>query len=419
MNKKLFMTIAVLSLSFVVMSPGAVTPAIANLTLAFPEMPAVVTMMLATIPSLMMVPGNLLSGSLTPRFVSYRKMLIFAFALMTISGITPYFWNNFYAILLMRAIFGLSLGLIAPLGPGLIFGLFEGPAVANLMGLTSVVMNIGGIVFQMLGGILCVISWQHTFLVHLLILIILAIVFIWLPNPPDAPKAESGAPKFKMPLAVWGIALGFGTLMLIMMPVMLNMSIIIVGGGMGDAASAGFALTMNTVGGMSAGIIFGKVFQKAGKFTLPLGLSIGALGFATVLFGTNLPMLVVGMSILGFGFSLGMPSIMMIVGEIMPAYATPKAFALMNSFSGITGFVAMFFFTWLMGLLNTQWVKFPVAFGLVCLVAFIVIYTCVLLIKIKTAVTVEAVQGEVPTAIEEPVVKETVVEEVEELEENK
>ncbi|MFZ7119750.1 MAG: MFS transporter [Eubacteriaceae bacterium] len=388
MNKKFFMTIAVLSLSFVMMSPGAVTPAIANLAMAFPNISPSVIMMLATIPSLMMVPGNLIAGSLTPKVVSYRGMLIFAFLLMTISGIVPFFWSNFYAILIMRALFGVSLGLIAPLGPGLMFGLFEGPKVATLMGLTSVIMNIGGIVFQMLGGILCVISWKHTFLVHILILVVLAIVFIWLPNPPAAPVTEKGAPKFKMPVAIWGIAFGFGLLMLIMMPVMLNMSIIILGEGLGNAASAGFVLTMNTVGGMVAGLLFGKVFQKTKKYTLPLGLGIAAIGFTTVLFANSLTLLVIGMTMTGFGFSLGMPAVMMIVGNMMPAYATPKAFALMNSFSGVAGFAASFFFAWLMGLINTTWIKFPVAFGVVCLVSFVVVYTIIISRK-KTTIETE------------------------------
>ncbi|MFZ7120340.1 MAG: MFS transporter [Eubacteriaceae bacterium] len=390
MNKKFFMTIAVLSLSFVVMLPNAVTPAIANLAMAFPDVSQAIIMMLATIPSLMMVPGNLIAGALTPKVISYRGMLIFAFSLMTFSGIAPFFLNNFYLILIMRALFGVSLGLIAPLGPGLMFGLFEKSTVATLMGLTSVVMNCGGILYTMLGGILCVISWQHTFLTHVIVLLVLAIVIIWLPNPPSAPISETdnSIPKFKMPKAIWGIALGFGLMMLIMMPLLLNMSIIIVGEGIGNAASAGFVLTMNTVGGMIAGLIFGKIYKKTQRFTLSLGLGIAAIGYAIVLFGNSLSLLAIGMAITGFGFSTGMPSVMMIVGNMMPAYATPKAFALMNSFSGVAGFIASFFFAWLMGLLNTTWIKFPVAFGLVCLVSFVVIYTLVIMNK-KTTVSTE------------------------------
>ncbi|MFZ7121205.1 MAG: MFS transporter [Eubacteriaceae bacterium] len=381
MNKKIFMSVAVLSLSFVGLSSTAVTPAIASFTTAFPDIPASIIMMIATITSLMMVPGNLLSGMLTPKHISFRKMLTFAFLLMTVSGIAPFFINNFYVILIMRAVFGFSLGLVSPLAPSLMFSLFDKSTVATLMGFSSVVTNVGAIVFQMVGGILCVISWQYTFLVHLIILFVLAIVLIWLPNPPAVPISESKTSKDKIPAAVWGIALGMGILMLLMMPVSLNISLIIESGGMGNAATAGFALTMNTVGGVLAGLIFGQIFKKAKAFTLSIGTALIAIGFACVFYASTITMIIVGLFISGFGVSLVMPNLMMLVGNIMPANASTKGFALMNVFSGVAGFLSSIFSAWLMSIFNTVNPKFSVAVAVICFAAFAVVYTLVIIIK--------------------------------------
>ncbi|MCR4435925.1 MAG: MFS transporter [Clostridiales bacterium] len=388
-NKTLIM-IAVLSLSFIGMAAGAVNPAVANLTMAFSSIDPARVMMLATIPSLFSVPANLLSGYLTPRLVSYRTMLIFALALMGVSGVVPFLMNDFYLILAMRCLFGIALGLIMPLSIGIIFGLFEGPAVSNMIGLTSVLINTGGIIFQMLGGLLCVISWRHTFMVYLLVFIILGMVILWLPNPPKAAPAAADTPKFKMPLAIWGISLGFGSVMLVTIPVTLNMSMIIVNGGMGNAASAGFALMMYTVGGLVSGLVFGKIFQKAGRFTLPIAFSIACIGVVLLIVGNSLALLVVGNTLAGFGISLSMPAIQMIAGRMMPPHAAPKAFSIMNSFSGVAGFVTMIFYDGLMKALGITWIRFPFVFGLALMVVFVVIYTVVNLRPKASAAPVDA-----------------------------
>jgi MFS family permease len=66
--------------------------------------------------------------------------------------------NNFTGILIMRCIFGAGLGIISPIPAALIMNFFSGKEVENLMGYNGVIQNVGGIVFQMIGGILCVVN---------------------------------------------------------------------------------------------------------------------------------------------------------------------------------------------------------------------------------------------------------------------
>jgi MFS family permease len=51
-----------------------------------------------------------------------------------------------------------------PLGNALILSLYEGQERANMLGLSGVVMNLGGIALQLLGGILAAIRWNYAFL---------------------------------------------------------------------------------------------------------------------------------------------------------------------------------------------------------------------------------------------------------------
>ena len=88
-----------------------------------------------------------------------------ALILFLAGGVAPAFLNNFTTLLLSRAVFGIGIGLLSPLGNALVLGLFEGQERANMLGLGGVVMNLGGIAFQMLVGFLAAISWRYV-LVH-------------------------------------------------------------------------------------------------------------------------------------------------------------------------------------------------------------------------------------------------------------
>ncbi|WKY43965.1 hypothetical protein Q5O14_15235 [Eubacteriaceae bacterium ES2] len=61
-----------------------------------------------------------------------------------IGGIAPYFADSWTLILIERAIFGIGLGIISPLPNVLAMGLDEGDKVAQMMGLITLLMNIGG-----------------------------------------------------------------------------------------------------------------------------------------------------------------------------------------------------------------------------------------------------------------------------------
>ena len=108
-----------------------------------------------------------------------------------------------------------------------------------------------------------------TNLAHLLGIISLVMVMFMLPEPKK--KEEAVAEKISIPPAVYLLSVLFGIAMMLNYPLLVNMSTIIITDNLGDAASAGIVLSMFTVGGMVAGAIFRKIYQKATRFTFPLG----------------------------------------------------------------------------------------------------------------------------------------------------
>ena len=98
-------------------------------------------------------------------------------------------------------------------------------------------------------------------------------------------------------------------------------------------------------------------------------------------FSSTLAPIVIGMFIAGFGVSLVMPTLMMLIGNAMPPSESPKGFAVMNVFSGVAGFISTIFAAFLMSMFNTTDPKFSVAVAVICFGAFAVVYTIIKIFK--------------------------------------
>lgn len=384
-NKKI-VTIAVMSVFFIAMGIGTITPAIQNIAEAFPNLAFSTILLVSTLPSLFIIPSTAMAGVIAGNKIGYRPLLITGILLFSLAGAAPFFLNDFKMILVSRALFGIGLGVIMPLGNAIILSLYEGQERANMLGLSGVVMNLGGIVLQLLGGILCGVRWNYAFLAHLLGLISLVMVMFMLPEPER--KAQATTEKISIPPAVYLISTFFGIAMMLNYPLLVNMSTIIITDNLGGAASAGVVLSMFTVGGMVAGAIFGKVYQLATRFTISIGLLIMAAGSGFVYYATNLLSLTIGATLVGIGFGLLMPSVMMIIGAMVAPAAFAAASGILMAVMNLGGFLS----TYYIGLLSNinPAVRFPIFVAMICFGLSGIIYG---LAKIKSTPSVPVDQS--------------------------
>lgn len=372
-KSKSVVTFAVMSVFFVAMGIGTITPAIQSIMEAFPEIPFSTLLLVSTLPSLLIIPATLFSGAMAGTKIGYRPLLIMALVLFVAGGVAPAFMNNFTTILVSRAVFGIGIGLLSPLGNALVLGLFDGQQRANMLGLGSVVMNLGGIAFQMLGGFLAAISWRYSFLAHGIAIASLLVVLFLLPEPEKI--AAPAGPKATMPLAVYLISLLFGLAMMLNYPMLVNMSTIIISGNLGTPAAAGMVLSMFTVGGMFAGTIFGKLYQVVNRFTITVGLVITAIGMALVYYANSLLILTIGSTGVGIGFGLVMPAVMMILGMIVPPHAFAIASGILMAVMNAFAFLSTYYIELVARVTGAPAVRSPIFVALCAYAAAAVIYT--------------------------------------------
>lgn len=380
MKNKSILKIIVLSVYFVGMAIGTVTPALASIAAAFPSIPFTTLLLVSTLPTLISVPATLISGRLAGGAVKYKTLLVGGMILFLIGGIAPYFISSFGGILALRAVFGVGLGIVAPLGGALIIAFFDGDDRAKMMGLSGVIGNIGGIIFQLLGGIAASIMWNISFLVHGIGIVTLLLV-LFLPEPEKAPAPQAGEAAPKMPSIVYMYSGGLLVTMMLVYPLLVNMSSIILAGGMGDASVAALVLTMFTVSGMLAGVVFAKLFGIFKQNTISVGVALLAVAMVCMAFGNTIVFMYLAATACGFGFSMMMPTIFMGLGMKVHPTQMATASGMVMASMNVGGFVSAYFFAFVGGMLGqTDNLKFPFYLAMI---AFAVATLGLLIIKPK------------------------------------
>ena len=107
--------LALISLSFLTLASSAVSPVLASVGQAYPDILSAMISLLTTLPSLLAIPMTLFCGHIAGKRISYRSLAICGLACNFISGIAPAFTHNFYLLLLFRALFGCGTGILTPL----------------------------------------------------------------------------------------------------------------------------------------------------------------------------------------------------------------------------------------------------------------------------------------------------------------
>ncbi len=116
------------------------------------------------------------------RVLKTRDIAIVGLVLYTATGVGCAFVDNIYVILCLRAMLGISVGLIMPLSTGLLSYYFPPEEQAKLMGLSTGMNQMGGVVATLLAGFLANMKWNYAFYVYIFGLLSLLMILIWLPN---------------------------------------------------------------------------------------------------------------------------------------------------------------------------------------------------------------------------------------------
>ena len=187
-------TATILSMSLLtVMAGAAIAPALGIIKAHFSEAPAILVQFIVSMPALLIIVTNLFFLPLS-RVLRTRAIATTGLLLYIVAGAGCFFMDDIYLLLAMRALLGVSVGLIMPLSTGLLAYYFPPEQQARLMGLSAAMNQMGGVVATLLAGLLATIEWNYAFFVYLLGLIALVMVWLWLPDEQLGSANKRGVP---------------------------------------------------------------------------------------------------------------------------------------------------------------------------------------------------------------------------------
>ena len=178
------LTGSILSLSLLtVMAGAAVAPALNVIQAHFAQSSQTFVQMIISIPALFIVITNFFFPKLCRRLNT-----------RTVGGCAAGLFDQIGLVLVMRALVGVGVGILMPLSTGLLTDYFPPEKQASLLGISSAMNQLGGVIATLLAGLLAGISWRASFLVYLLGLGSILLCLRFLPKggiPRQAPTAQA------------------------------------------------------------------------------------------------------------------------------------------------------------------------------------------------------------------------------------
>ncbi|MHA8263565.1 MFS transporter [Lactobacillaceae bacterium Melli_B3] len=313
--KTWFHRFSILSVSLVITTGTAISPALPAMEKTFANYPAWLVDMVATIQQVPAFIVLMISAQLAAKY-GIKKMIGIGILLMGLSGIAPALIPNLWFILGSRIIFGIGIGLINSLAITIVNLFYSGDDQAQMLGNRGSFEQIGVCVVNIIVGLLLNISWQVSFLSYFFILIILALFWKVVPDMSDGNvnKKQTQKQRVNLPVILAGIFCGIlttGTVS-VMTPA------IIVGQKLGSATTASFIITIFTIVGMGMGFLFGTFFKIFRRFVMPLGLLFLSIGAILMNYSTNLIMLTIAIIIASCSYPLSGTYVFNLMGKVAP-----------------------------------------------------------------------------------------------------
>lgn len=335
--------------------------------------------LLSTAASLMMIPSSLIAGAMVGKAVRYKTLAIVSALLILLGGIGPFFVTAFPFALLCRMIVGLGIGITFPLQNTLIPGLFEEERRPALFGAGSAIMSVTGILYQIISGYAVSAGATVPWLIHGIMIIPLLLILLFLREPDQKVKetadVQTAVVTEKMPGRCIFIFFAHALLFMASYPILLNISLIMEYGNYGSTALGGTISSMWTVGGVLAGLIFGGIAKKAGKFTVPIGCMEWAVGTGILAIANNVSLLFIGTLICGVAVQTCWPGTMNNYGKYVPASKLGVASALYTSGMCLGCFLSSYFTTFAQRLAGSDNPQAPLRVGFVIALATAVVWS--------------------------------------------
>lgn len=265
---------------------------------------------LVTVPSLGVVIFGPLAGWFIDRVGAY-KALCGGLALYGALGAGGVFLHGMVPVLIDRLLLGGVTAVVMSAGTSLISTFFSGQARLKMIATQGMSIELGGVIFLFIGGLLATLGWQWPFLLYLVSWLFLGMMFLFVPEPVlrqetserlDIHVTDDLSRRALTPIyfAALFSMVCFFTAIIIIPQYFHQMDI--------GAAETGYFLSFISLVAVFAAAAMPKVVAKLHElYTLYLAFICYVLGQLVFALAVSIPVLVIGGAFMGCGFGLSVP----------------------------------------------------------------------------------------------------------------
>lgn len=282
---------------------------LAKIMEAFPDVPATTVRLVGTLPSVITMIVTVLIGTVVGKMISYRAVHILAMILIIGGGTAPVLYHtNMTALLLMRGLYGVGLGLLSCRNGYLVL-VCEGKARETVLSHMQLVQSISALVLPIVCGWLGDIHWTYAFLPFLIGIIPLVMFIKYLKEPEFlATEKKIEAEKVETPTkekaSAWSwvyyiLSFVFG---LAGLTWIVGMATLLAERGIVSSTLVSIAMVACQLGGAAGGILFKYLNNYSQKYTVSIAALSSAIGAFLMVFANGLALAIIAGIFAGFGY---------------------------------------------------------------------------------------------------------------------
>lgn len=352
----LFMIAASLS-TVSIMSDMVIVPSIANIYQVFGDKINLVNYIVSG-PALIMVITSLIAAKLMQK-VSKKNLIIVGFAIFVVGSVGGILIEDAVYMAVMRTLVGISMGVISVCVMALISEVFVEEAKRSvMMGIYNAAMASVGAVLGIVAGFVASQSWQSVFKVYWISVPILIAMIFWLPQTPTEQEAmDVKEKKEKESIISFNFSMlmvTFIVLNIVYCVVYYQIAIYVAETGIGNEATVGLLSALGTVGSAVCCALFGLIYNKLKHGSLVLSYIGIGVGFTILYFAPSIPFAMVGCTIMGGAYGLGMSCCFMEATIVVPPSRISLSISIASAVLGIGTFSSTYFATILKSIIKTD-----------------------------------------------------------------
>lgn len=275
---------------------------------------------LVTLPSAGVVVFGAAAGRVMTRLGAYRT-LVLGLILYGALGLVGMWLFQPVVLLLDRFLLGGATALVMSSGTALLSDFYTGTARLKMIARQGMAIELGGVIFLAIGGLLARIGWQFPFLLYLAAWVFLALVVLFVPS--KVPEAHDDEEAENAPAAreahgpVWDVFAAACLSQLVFFTTVVFMPLRLAAMGL-SVDQAGYFMAFISLVAVCAAALMPRLQMRLGGW-LTLGIAFAAYAAAHLLYTTgSLPLMTLGAILMGAGFGWSIPLVNHLIVERSP-----------------------------------------------------------------------------------------------------